>query len=156
MTKVEELKQLKELLDQSLINQDEFDKLRSEILAAVPPPPPPPMPPMSSIGRPFSIPAAPLAEQTILRNPITGATITLKKWPTFWWTVIFGCFYLAYREVWLHAAIALVLALLTSGFSWLIYPFFAYRLVVDSYRRKGWIVSPPSLPANVSVQQARP
>jgi hypothetical protein len=142
VTKVEELKQLKEMLDQNLINQDEYDKLRSEILNAMSPPPQ--MPPMGSIGRPFSIPAEPLGETTILRNPTTGATVTLKKWPTFWLTLFFGCFYLAYREVWLHAAIALALAVVTSGLSWLIYPFFAYRLIVDSYQRKGWVVvSPP-------------
>ena len=143
MTKIEELKQLKEMLDQNLINKDEFDKLRSEILM----PTPPQMPPMGNVGRAFSVPEEPLSEETILRNPMTGATATLKKWPTFWLTLVFGCFYLAYREAWLHAAIALVLALVTSGLSWLIYPFFAYRIVVDSYRRKGWIVSAPPAPA---------
>ena len=48
MTKIEELKQLKEMLDQNLINQEEYDKLRSEILS---PPPPMPRPLMNDIGR---------------------------------------------------------------------------------------------------------
>jgi hypothetical protein len=138
MSKIEELKQLKEMLDQNLIAQDEYDKLRSEILF----PQQQQMPPMGSIGRPFSIPDKPVSGQTTLRNPATGATLTISSLPTFWLTLVFGCFYLAYREVWLHAAIALVLALLTAGISWLIYPFFAYRLVVDSYKRKGWVVVP--------------
>jgi hypothetical protein len=41
--------------------------------------------------------------------------------------------------VWLHAAIGFVLGFFSWGLSWLIYPFFAYRIIVDSYRRKGWI-----------------
>jgi hypothetical protein len=139
LTKVEELKQLKEMLDQNLINQDEFDKLRSEILTAIPPQ----MPPTGNIGRTFGVPEEPHSEETILRNPMTDETVTIKKWPTFWLTLFFGCFYFAYHGLWLHAAIALVAAIFTSCLSWLIYPFFAYRLVVDNYRRKGWIVSAP-------------
>jgi uncharacterized membrane-anchored protein len=74
-----------------------------------------------------------------LRNPATGATVTLEKWPTFWLSLVFGCFYLAYHEAWWHALIAFVLSAVTYGLAWLIYPFFAYRFLVDSYRRRGWI-----------------
>jgi hypothetical protein len=145
MTKIEELKQLKEMLDQNLINQKEYDKLRSEILS---PPPPMPTPLMNDVGRTFGIPAAePGSDETVLRDPRTGNTITIKKWPTFWLTLLFGCFYLAYHGLWLHAAIAFVAAIFTSCLSWLIYPFFTYRLIVDGYQRKGWtfVSSPPPL-----------
>ena len=100
------------------------------------------IPPTSGGRRPFGMPPAPASNQTTLRDPATGATVTLTKWSTFGMTLAFGCFYLAYHEAWLHAAIALVLAFVTSALSWAIYPFFAYRILVDSYQRRGWVVVP--------------
>jgi hypothetical protein len=135
MTRVEELKELKNMLDQGLIDQDEHARLRAEILARATGG----MPPMGATGRPFSVPAKPLRDEIIFLNPHTGAIGRVTKRGAFWLTVCFGCFYLAYKEVWLHAAIAAVLAIFSYGLSWLIYPFFAYRIIVDSYRRKGWI-----------------
>jgi hypothetical protein len=123
-----------EMLQQGLVDQAEFDKLRVDIMEETRP-----MPAIGNIGRPYSIPPAPSKDVIIFRHPTTGKVVTIKEWPTFWLTVLLGCFYLAYKEVWLHAAIALVLAIFTSGLSWLVYPFFAYRLVVDGYRRKGWL-----------------
>jgi Protein of unknown function (DUF2628) len=135
------------MLDQKLISQEEFDKLRSEVLASVSRRVPPPM---DDLGRTLGIPAEPISDQIELRDPRTGETVTIKKWPTFWLALLFGCFYLAYHRLWLHAAIAFVAAILTSCLSCLIYPFFTYRLVVDSYRRRGWVdVSPPPFPAGV-------
>jgi hypothetical protein len=143
------------MLDQNLITQEEYDKLRSEVLIAMSPPRPqmpPPLPPMDNIGRSFGIPAEPGNDQTVLRDPRTGQTMTIKKWPTFWLSLLFGCFYFAYHGLWLHAAIAFVLAIFTSCLSWLIYPFFAYRLLVDRYQRQGWVViSPPPLPIAASA-----
>ena len=151
MTKVEQLKQLKEMLDQNLINQAEYDKLRAEILGSIPPQPPPQLVP--SGGQPFSVPAAPLGEETFLQNPVTGQIITLRKWPTFGLSLLFGSFYMAYHGAWWHALISLALAWITWGFAWLIYPFFAYRFLVDSYRRRGWVVMPPRLPPTASVDE---
>jgi hypothetical protein len=101
---------------------------------------------MGSIGQPFSIPSQPLRSRTTFRNPINGATVTVTRNGAFWFTFLFGCFYLAYKEAWLHAGIALLIALISGPLClvfWFIYAFFAYRIIVDSYRRKGWIeVSP--------------
>lgn len=58
------------------------------------------------------------------------------------WTLLFGPLYFASRGVWSHALISLVLALLTAGVSWLIYPFFASVLVQRHYLRSGWVPVP--------------
>ena len=55
------------------------------------------------------------------------------------WTFLFGCFYFAFKGFWMHAAIAFVAALITSGLSWLIYPFFAPMIVRNYYLRNGWL-----------------
>lgn len=55
------------------------------------------------------------------------------------WVLLFGTFYFAVKGVWTHAAGSLILALLTGGLSWLIYPFFASEIFRKNYLRKGWI-----------------
>jgi hypothetical protein len=152
MTKVEQLKELKDMLDQNLINQDEYERLRTEILQPISPQSLPPQS-VPSGGRPFSVPAAPLRGETFLQNPVTGQVVTLQKWPTFGLTLLFGCFYLAYHGAWWNALISLALAWITWGLAWVIYPFFTYRFLVDSYRRRGWVVMPPGLPRTVPVDE---
>jgi hypothetical protein len=133
MNKVESLKELKEMLDQGLISPDEFNKLRMEVMAAVTP---------SKLVGNMTIPYSPQHDVTVFQNPVTGQFVVVKKWPTFWLTMLFGFFYLAYKEVWLHAVLGLVLGFLTGGVSWFAYPFFSYSLVVETYRRKGWVEVP--------------
>jgi hypothetical protein len=55
------------------------------------------------------------------------------------WCLLFGCFYFAVKGIWTHAVVALFAAILTFGISWLIYPFFARKIVETHYLRKGWI-----------------
>ena len=55
------------------------------------------------------------------------------------WCLLFGCFYLAAKGAWGPAVIAFFLAVFTGGFSWLIYPFFARRIVEAAYLRRGWV-----------------
>ena len=54
------------------------------------------------------------------------------------WCLIFGSIYFAYKGVWDQAILSCILAIFTLGFSWLVYPFFAEKLIVDHYLRKGW------------------
>jgi hypothetical protein len=70
------------------------------------------------------------------RNPANGYVETISH-PGLW-TLLFGCFYFAVKGVWIHAGMALVLAVITGGLSWLIYPFFARRLIETHYLRQGW------------------
>lgn len=72
------------------------------------------------------------------RNPSNGYVEEVP--PYAWvWCLLFGLFYLIYKSAWVHALISLGLALLTSGISWLIYPFFVRSILINSYRRRGWI-----------------
>ena len=71
------------------------------------------------------------------KNPANGYTETLSV--PFLWCLLFGCFYLAYKGAWVAACMAFVLAIVTGGFSWLIFPFFARGLVRKSYLQRGWI-----------------
>lgn len=116
----------------------------------------PKAPAIGSTGRPFSIPPSVSSSSLQFLNPATGAVVKVTRGGAFLLTLLFGCFYLAYKEVWLHAAISAVLAVFTAGLSWLVYPFFAYNVIVWSYRRKGWIETPqaqtempPTQPATV-------
>ena len=54
------------------------------------------------------------------------------------WCLLFGFFYLAIKGAWGHAAVALVLAVITLGWSWLAYPFFAKHIVDTSYLKRDW------------------
>jgi len=58
---------------------------------------------------------------------------------TFLWVLLFGVFYFLYKKIWNHFFISLGLALITAGFSWLIYPFFGKRIVRQHYLRNGWV-----------------
>lgn len=71
-----------------------------------------------------------------LRNPANSYEETVDK--AGLWCLLFGCFYLAYKGAWMAAAVALGLALATGFISWLVFPFFARRLVVKSYLQRGW------------------
>jgi len=57
----------------------------------------------------------------------------------FLWTLLFGFLYFAYKRVWSHCLISFILAWLTVGFSWLIYPFFAKAIVRKSFLGTGWV-----------------
>jgi hypothetical protein len=61
------------------------------------------------------------------RNPNNGYVETASV--PFLWTLLFGCFYFAVKGIWSHAIIAGILAICTGGIAWLIYPFFAKRIV---------------------------
>jgi hypothetical protein len=70
------------------------------------------------------------------------------------WCLLFGCFYLVSKGAWAHAVAAFFAAWFTFGASWIVYPFFAERIVTTAYLRNGWrLVSPaPSLPTAPTVR----
>ncbi len=70
------------------------------------------------------------------RNPKNGRIEAVKA--AFLWCLLFGPLYFLYKRVWLHAIISLILIYPTDGLSWLIYPFFAHRIVVKQYLKSGW------------------
>jgi hypothetical protein len=83
----------------------------------------PPVPPPPSAGR--------------FRNPANGYEEDVGM--PWLWCLLFGCIYFATRGIWTHALAALLLAIVTFGASWLIYPLFARGIVDQHYLRKGWV-----------------
>lgn len=55
------------------------------------------------------------------------------------WCLLFGPLYFATRGIVSHAIASLLLAIVTAGVSWFIYPFFARQIVEKHYLRNGWI-----------------
>jgi len=146
--KVEQLKELKEMLDTGLINQAEFDKLRMEIVYSCRT-----IGSIGSTGRAFSVPQEPAQRMMTFRNPANGVLVTVEKWAAFWLTFLFGPIYWAYKEAWaaagLYVAAAIVTFVVASpiiGYPLFLFgpPWFAYATIVDAYRRKGWIEVPVS------------
>lgn len=72
------------------------------------------------------------------RHPLNGYTQSVGRSSAFWACLVFGVFYFAYKGVWKHALLSLVAAAFTCGISWIIYPFFAYSCVTQSYLERGW------------------
>jgi hypothetical protein len=70
------------------------------------------------------------------RNPANGYEVEVSN--AGLWCFLFGFFYFAVKGVWTHAVAALVLAIVTFGLSWFIYPLFAQQIVETNYLRKGW------------------
>ena len=72
------------------------------------------------------------------RNPSNNYTESVSS-VAWLWVLLFGFFYFAIKGVWRHAVASLVLGMLTMGFSWLIYPFFAQSIMRNHYLKMGWI-----------------
>jgi hypothetical protein len=73
------------------------------------------------------------------RNPNNGYEEEVSN--LVWlWCLLFGFIYFAIKGVWTHAIVGLVLAMVTMGFSWLIYPFFAKGAIIKNYQKKGWVI----------------
>ncbi len=73
---------------------------------------------------------------TAFMNPANGHVEQINN--AWAWVLIFGCIYFAAKGVWTHAVAALLAAVATGGLSWLVYPFFAKRIMRTHYLRKGW------------------
>ena len=54
------------------------------------------------------------------------------------WCFLFGFIYFAIKGIWRHAIVSLVLAFVTFGISWFIYPFFIKSIIRKDYLRRGW------------------
>jgi len=72
-------------------------------------------------------------------NPQNGYVETYNTTASPWWCLLFGPLYWLFRKNIFHALISLVLAIITAGVSHLIYPFFANKINLNDYGKKGWI-----------------
>ena len=75
----------------------------------------------------------------IFRNPQNNYEICTDP---FFPTLMLGPIYFIKHGIWTHAIISIILASITVGISWVIYPFFAGMIVRDHYLKKGWIERP--------------
>jgi len=72
------------------------------------------------------------------RNPSNGYEENVGQ--PWLWCLLLGPIYFASKGIWFHAATALLLAIVTGGVSWFIYPFFANWSVRKHYLRNGWVL----------------
>jgi hypothetical protein len=73
------------------------------------------------------------------KNPANGYTEEASGPFSWLWCLLFGVFYFAVKGNWKHVFIGLILAVITGGISWLIYPFFVYGINDYYYQLRGWI-----------------
>jgi len=59
---------------------------------------------------------------------------------TFIWILLFEVLYFAYKGIWTHFVIGVILAVMTYGVSWFLYPFSSYSILKKHYLKNGWIV----------------
>jgi len=72
----------------------------------------------------------------VLVNKSNGHTVNTGM--AWLWTLLFGALYFAYKGIWGHAILSIIIACLTMCISWLIYPFFAGKLIEDHYLKLGY------------------
>lgn len=72
----------------------------------------------------------------IFNNPKTGENVNISI--AWLWTLLFGSFYFMFKGNWKHFFISFFAACFTAGISWLIYPFFAKKIMRNYYLEKGW------------------
>ena len=72
------------------------------------------------------------------KNPKTGEVADLYEPP---WAVVllFGFFYFLFKKIWINVFISFILAIMTAGGSWFIYPFFARMMIRWEYKQRGWL-----------------
>lgn len=74
--------------------------------------------------------------EMILQNQL-GASKTVKTGFS-WTTLFFGCFPAMFRGDWKWAIIMFIVALITSGISWFVFPFFYNKLYIQDLLNKGY------------------
>lgn len=81
-------------------------------------------------------------------NPMNGHVEEVDG--AWFWTLLFGCFYLGYKGAWGAAVLAFFAALFTAGLAWLVMPVFADDMIRKSFLGRGW----KELPAEGKAEPA--
>lgn len=74
--------------------------------------------------------------EMVLKNSF-GSIKTVKTGFS-WTTLFFGCFPAMFRGDWKWAIIMIIVALLTGGLSWFVFPFFYNKLYIQDLLNKGY------------------
>lgn len=72
-------------------------------------------------------------------NPVNGYKRTDGGVLTWLWCLIFGPFYFASRGNWGWVFFGLFLGMITCGISWLLFPFFVYKINRTQLYDKGFV-----------------
>lgn len=83
-----------------------------------------------------------MAKVTAFQQPSNGFVEYFYNSNAFWGTLFFGSLYFASKGIWTHAVVSLGAAIATAGISWVIYPFFAKRILINHYMRRGLVPLP--------------
>lgn len=77
------------------------------------------------------------SKRETLVDPATG--VKEQMWKGFSWPCLFlGPIWFLFKRMWAWTAIALILATITAGVSWLLFPFFANSAHRESRTKDGW------------------
>jgi len=72
----------------------------------------------------------------VFRNPVNGYQVDVSL--AWLWVLLFGAIYFAVKGVWTHFIGGLLLGMVTLGLAWLVYPFYACRIMRNHYLSMGW------------------
>ena len=87
------------------------------------------------------------------KNPANGHIEEFGE-ATWLWMLVGGPFYLAYKQMWLHAAIAAVLSVASAGMTWVfVYPLIGKWVIRSHYAKLGWTEVVEGM-AGTTVQEA--
>ena len=75
---------------------------------------------------------------TKFKNPSNDYVETASSF-AWLWTILWAPLYFAFKGIWSHAVVSLVLGICTFGVSSIVYAFFANSIVGNNYSKKGWI-----------------
>ena len=93
-------------------------------------------------------------EKVFFKNPANEKNIEVIE-GAFLWTILLGPLFFVIKGVWVHALISLVLALVTFGISWFMYPFTSHNILRSHYLNRGWIeISELEAPDNLKAKNS--
>ena len=90
----------------------------------------------------------------VLKNPRIGH---IRKAPVgfSWTTLLFGPFPALLRQHWVGAGVQVLVALITGGLSFLVFPFFYNKWYINHLVQDGFVVDNASLPIDQIVSRSR-
>lgn len=74
----------------------------------------------------------------IFENPENDYQKTVSTPLSWLWCLLFNWIFFLSKGIYKHAILGFVLAFITFGISWFIYPFFVYGIIRNHYLDKGW------------------
>ena len=86
----------------------------------------------------------------IFRNPANGYQVDVSL--AWLWVLLFGAIYFAVKGVWTHFIGGILLGMVTFGLAWLVYPFYACRIMRNHYLSMGWTEAGPAVPVSAVPQ----